>query len=68
MVEIDRADATDVMQIRRRAPALLVAAGEFLRRRHAALFRNEKQRAHFHAGHVSRLRFRRHHAAIGSMI
>lgn len=27
----------------------LVAAGEFLRKRHAALFRNEKQRKHFHS-------------------
>ncbi len=27
----------------------LVAAGEFLRKRHAGLFRNEKQRAHFHS-------------------
>jgi len=28
----------------------LVAAGEFLRKRHASLFRDEKQRAHFHRG------------------
>ena len=41
----------------------LVAAGEYLRQHHPGLFRNEKQRKHFHKRHVPWIRFRPDDAA-----
>ena len=40
----------------------LVAAGEYLRKHHAALFQDDKLRRHFNERPVQRLRLRPHHA------